>query len=149
MLAMHHDYRIFNPSRGYLCMNELDFGAPLKPAMLSVFESKVSPTTYRDIILEAKRFNGPEALEAKIVDKLGGWEQVLELVAERKLTEKAKSGVLSVMKEEMYRDTIAALAGWDDQTAKESNVQGPARDKAKAQREARVAQWKRDGKAKL
>lgn len=149
MLAMHHDYRIFNPKRGYLCMNELDFGAPLKPAMLSVFEAKVSPTIYRDIILEAKRFNGPDALEAKIVDKLGGWEQVVELIGEKNLTEKAKSGVLRVMKEEMYRNTIEALAGWDDQAAKEEKVQNPARDQAKAQREAKVAAWKKDGKAKL
>lgn len=149
MLAMHHDYRIFNPKRGYMCMNELDFGAPLKPAMLSVFESKVSPTTYRDIILEAKRFNGPDALEAKLVDKLGGWEQVVELIEERKLKEKAKSGVLTVMKEEMYRDTIGALAGWDDQVVKEEKVQGPSREKNKAQREVKVAAWKKDGKAKL
>lgn len=149
MLAMHHDYRIFNPKRGYLCMNELDFGAPLKPAMLSVFEAKVSPTIYRDIILEAKRFNGPDALEAKIVDKLGAWEQVVELIEERKLTEKAKSGVVRVMKEEMYRNTIEALAGWDDQAAKEEKVQNPARGQAKAQREAKVAAWKKDGKAKL
>ena len=149
MLAMHHDYRIFNPKRGYLCMNELDFGAPLKPAMLSVFEAKVSPTVYRDIILEAKRFNGPDALENKLVDKLGGWEQVVELIEERKLTEKAKSGVLRVMKEEMYRNTIEALAGWDDQTAKEEKIQNPQRDNDKAQREAKVAAWKKNGKAKL
>lgn len=149
MLAMHHDYRIFNPSRGYLCMNELDFGAPLKPAMLSVFESKVSPSVYRDIILEAKRFNGPSALENKLVDKLGGWEEVVELIEERKLTEKAKSGVLAVMKEEMYRDTIEALGGWDKQQEKEVKVQQPARDQIKAQRKAKVASWKKNGKAKL
>ena len=31
MLAMFHDYRVMNPHRGYLCLNELDFGAPLRP----------------------------------------------------------------------------------------------------------------------
>lgn len=31
MTAMYHDYRVFNPSRGFLCLNELEFGAPLKP----------------------------------------------------------------------------------------------------------------------
>lgn len=30
MLAMYHDYRVFNPARGFLCLNELDFGYPLK-----------------------------------------------------------------------------------------------------------------------
>ena len=83
------------------------------------------------------------------MDKLGGWEDVVELIEERKLTEKAKSGVIAVMKEEMYRDTIEALGGWDKQQEKEVKVQQPARDQIKAQREAKVASWKKNGKAKL
>ena len=36
MMAMAHDYRIMNPHKGFLCLNELDFGAGLK-ARLDVF----------------------------------------------------------------------------------------------------------------
>ncbi len=37
MLAMHHDYRVMNPERGFACLNELDFGAPLRPPMSAIF----------------------------------------------------------------------------------------------------------------
>src|SRR5271168_965770 len=81
MLAMFHDYRIVNPSRGFLCLNELEFGAPLKPAMSSIFRQKIPyPATYRSLVLEAKRFSGNEALEGGIVDGLGAIEEVLALV---------------------------------------------------------------------
>ena len=147
MLALHHDYRVFNPKRGYLCMNEVEFGAPLKPAMLAVFEAKVSPKHYRNIILEAHRYNGPQALEAELVDKLGGLEQALELIEERKLVDKPRSGVYGVLKEQMYRKTLHDLATWDAQNDQEAEAKDEA--SAKAKKEARVAAWKSGGKAKL
>src|SRR5213082_3290865 len=83
MLAMHHDYRIFNPSRGFLCLNELDFGVPLKPSMSSLFRQKLPyPSAYRSLVLEAKRFGGKDALEAGLVDGLGGMEEVMGLIKE-------------------------------------------------------------------
>lgn len=36
MLAMHHDYRVFAGDRGYMCINELEFGAPLLPPMSGI-----------------------------------------------------------------------------------------------------------------
>lgn len=56
MLAMHHDYRIMNPHRGYLCLNEVELGVPLAPPMSSIFRQKTSPQTYRTLVLEGKRF---------------------------------------------------------------------------------------------
>ncbi|KAK2877810.1 putative secondary metabolism biosynthetic enzyme [Arthroderma sp. PD_2] len=149
MLAMHHDYRVFNPSRGYLCLNELDFGAPLKPAMLGIFEAKVSPVTYRSLILEAKRFTAREALASELVDKLGAWEEVLQLVEERKLTMRAKSGAYGILKEEMYRSVIANLEGHEERVKKDAADEWKA-GKIKQQREQRVAAWEEtQGKARL
>ncbi|KAK4967027.1 hypothetical protein LTR66_011986 [Elasticomyces elasticus] len=56
MLAMMHDYRVMNPHRGYLCLNELELGVPLRPPMSSIFRQKVSPSTYRSMVLEARRY---------------------------------------------------------------------------------------------
>ncbi|KAK4985298.1 hypothetical protein LTR50_006049 [Elasticomyces elasticus] len=58
MLAMMHDYRVMNPHRGYLCLNELELGVPLRPPMSSIFRQKVSPSTYRSMVLEARRYKG-------------------------------------------------------------------------------------------
>lgn len=56
MLAMMHDYRIMNPHKGFLCLNELVLGVGLRPPMCSVFREKVKPATFRRMILEAVRF---------------------------------------------------------------------------------------------
>jgi len=110
MLAMHHDYRVMNPSRGFVCVNELDFGVPLKPAMSSIFRIKTSPATYRSLVLEAHRFDGKAALAAGIVDGLGGLDEALGLVAARKLTEKGKTGIYGLMKAEMYQESVNMLS---------------------------------------
>jgi hypothetical protein len=56
MVAMMHDYRIMNPHRGYLCLNELELGMGLRPPMCSIFREKVGAATFRRMILEAVRF---------------------------------------------------------------------------------------------
>lgn len=115
MLAMYHDYRFCNPSRGFYCLNELDLGVPLKPAMSSIFRQKLSAVTYRTMVLEAKRFSGKEALEVGIVDGLGGLEELVVFCEERKLAEKAKTGVYAILRMEMYRETLGyvSVEGYD------------------------------------
>lgn len=149
MLAMHHDYRVFNPARGFLCLNELDFGAPLKPAMLGIFEAKVAPKVYRSLILEAHRFNGPAALEAGLVDVLGGWDEVIGLVGERRLVERPRSGVYGVMKEEMYRAVIGNLERHAAREKRDAADHGN-KERIKTEKAKRVSAWEaKGGKAKL
>lgn len=111
MTAMMHDYRIMNPHRGFLCINELEFGAPLPAPMASIFRQKVpSPNTYRAMVLESKRFNALEALKEGIVDGLGGLDEVLSFCGEYKLVGKANTGVYGRLKQEMWRETVGYLA---------------------------------------
>jgi Delta3-Delta2-enoyl-CoA isomerase len=149
MTAMYHDYRVFNPSRGFLCLNELDMGAPLKPAMSSIFREKVSPQTYRSLVLLAQRFPGPQALEAGIVDRLGAWPEVLALVEEYKLADKPKSGVYAYLRREMYRESMLYLETSDAGEARDAKTyEEEAQREEKAKK--RVAEWKQNGgKAKL
>lgn len=98
-----------NTNRGFACINELDFGVPLKPAMSAIFRLKLPPSSYRTLVLEAHRFNGTAALQAGIVDALGGLDETLTFVASRKLTEKAKTGIYGLMKAEMYRESVHLL----------------------------------------
>ncbi|ESZ95657.1 hypothetical protein SBOR_3958 [Sclerotinia borealis F-4128] len=146
MTAMYTDYRIFNLSRGYLCLNELEFGAPLKPPMSSIFRQKLSsPATYRSLVLEAKRFNGEAALKEGLVDILGGWEDVLKLVDERKLLEKGKSGVYGVLKAEMWRESLGYLEGHTENEERDGvNMDKEVERKEQAQK--RVAEWEKQAK---
>ena len=153
MTAMMHDYRIMNPHRGYLCLNELDFGAYLKPPMASIFRQKLPrPDTYRTIVLESKRFNALEALKEGIVDGLGGWDETKSLVEEVALTKRADSGVYGILKAEMWRETVALLdageAGEQEDQALRAGCDLKRRERARA----RVEQWERTcktGQAKL
>jgi len=149
MLAMHHDYRIFNPSRGFLCLNELDFGASMKPPMVSIFREKIpNPAVVRSLIIEAKRFNASDALEGGIVDGLGGLKETLEFIAQRKLTEKGKSGAYSPLKSELYRESIDFLENHERETKKgEKHLENEERRKKEGLE--LVKRWKIKSNAKL
>lgn len=149
MLAMHHDYRVMNPTRGFACVNELDFGVPLKPGMSAVFRLKLrDPAVYRAVVLEARRFAGPDALAAGLVDATGGLDAALALVTDRALATRARSGIYGAMKAEMYRESVGLLTeeGWalEEQREREARAREEARRAAGGKR---VREWK--GKAKL
>lgn len=144
MLAMHHDYRVMSPSKGYACVNELDFGVPLKPAMSGIFRAKLPPATYRSLVLEARRFSGPEALEAGIADALGGLGDAVlgELVGKRKLTDKARTGIYGAMKAEMYRENVGLLEGHEREEARVAAMSKKENERQEAGRR-QVEEWKK------
>lgn len=150
MLAMHHDYRVMNASRGFACLNELEFGAPLKPPMSAIFRVKVpDPRTYREMVLEARRFGGKEAVDKGIVDRAGGWDDVVALVEERKLVERGRTGVYGLLKMEMYRECLDLLENHHREDVKDQGwFDGEQARKEMGKRE--VESWaKVMGKAKL
>ncbi|KAJ5591991.1 uncharacterized protein N7459_002360 [Penicillium hispanicum] len=109
MLAMYHDYRVQNAEKGFLCVNELEFGVPLQTPMMAIFREKLPPTTFRNVILEARRFGGKDALQAGIVDAVGGLDETIALIQDRKLLNKAATGIYGTMKEEMYSRVLNSL----------------------------------------
>lgn len=141
MLAMHHDYRVMNPTKGFACVNELEFGVPLKPAMSSIFRLKLPAATYRALVLEAHRFGGEEAVRAGVADRVGGLEEVLSLVEERKLTGKGKTGIYGLLKAEMYRESVALLSeeGWREGEEKE-RAMAEAEERRREEGERRVGE---------
>ena len=148
MTAMMHDYRFMNPHKGYLCLNELDFGATLSPPMASIFRQKVpNPHTFRTMILESKRFKPLEALKEGIVDGLGGVEEALAFIGESKLADRGKSGVYGKLKREMWAETVENL---DDIYASErKEKERYEKDKLRsAEEQRRVEEWS-VGKPKL
>lgn len=152
MTAMMHDYRIMNPHRGFLCINELEFGAPLPAPMASIFRQKVpSPNTYRTMVLESKRFNALEALREGVVDSLGGIDEVLGFSKEFKLVGKANTGVYGRLKQEMWRETVDFLAAAE--VDEKRMAQYVKDEKAReAQERQRVEEWetqRKSGKPKL
>ncbi|KAJ5528362.1 hypothetical protein N7513_012521 [Penicillium frequentans] len=148
MLAMYHDYRIQNPDKGFLCVNELEFGVPLQTPMMSIFREKLTPTTFRNVVLEAHRFGGRDSLKAGIVDGVGSLNDVLDLIHDRKLINKAATGIYGTMKEEMYSrvlngldDHVGNLAWRDKVEQKKDDVQKRGLHD--------IQEWEKNSKAKL
>ncbi len=112
MLAMSHDYRLAPTPRGFFCLPELTYGLPLTPAMASIFRHKLSPTALRDLTLEAGQLSGPQIVDMGVADALAAnQDEAWAFIAQRKLAEKAKSGVYGTIKGEVYKELIKELRG--------------------------------------
>lgn len=152
MVAMMHDYRVMNPHKGYLCLNELELGMPLRPPMLSVFRMKLSAATLRKLLLEAYRFKALDALKEGLVDHLGGLDETLAYVEDLQLVKKAQPGgsgksVYGEIKREMWRETVDLLEGWAEGHVRDSKTADRARGEKRSSL-ANVEAWERT-KAKL
>ena len=148
MLAMYHDYRIQNPDKGFLCVNELEFGVPLQTPMMSIFREKLAPTTFRKVVLEAHRFGGPDSLKAGIVDAVGGLDEVVGLIHERKLLNKAATGIYGTMKEEMYARVLNGLDDHNGNLAWRENVEN-RNEQLRGEGLKEVEKWETSCKSKL
>jgi len=151
LTAMMHDYRIMNPHKGFLCMNELDFGVPLTPPMSSIFRQKLRADAYRTLVLEAKRFNALDALKDGLVDGLGGIEEALSFINESKLQTKAQSGVYGSLKEEMWKETLGYLNRGEAQEQADVRARSEVLEARSSLAVQAVEAWsnQHNGKAKL
>lgn len=147
-----HDYRLMNPHRGFLCLNEIDFGAPLKSPMASIFRQKVpNPNTFRTMILESKRYGALEGLKEGLVDGLGDMEEVVVFVKEMGLLDRGKTGVYGRLKQEMWGETVKLL-----DTVEEGERRGEREmeeySRRQEEEQMRVEDWERQnlgGSSKL
>lgn len=94
------------------------------------------------MVLEAKRFSGKEALEGGIVDILGGMDECLALAKERKLNEKAKTGVYGALKAEMFRETMQYVSpeGYEREEQRTKDT-WESDDQRREEGKHRVAEW--------
>ncbi|KAI9686505.1 MAG: hypothetical protein M1822_003516 [Bathelium mastoideum] len=147
MLALMHDYRCMNPHRGYLCLNELELGVPLRPAMMAVFRQKLGAATLRTLVLEARRYKALEALREGLVDSLGGLEECLVWIEELGLKRKA-GGVYGLLRREMWRETVERLGNFDVEV-REEEERNEREQKEQEERQKRVRAWETGKLSKL
>lgn len=144
MTAMMHDYRIMNPHKGFLCLNELDFGAPLTSPMASIFRVKLpAMSTLRHMVLESRRYPALEALKEGIIDGIGGPEETLAFIEEMKLVQKGQSKSYGRIKEELYREVVEDLKV-SDGMAKMEAPKDLERSRRELDARQRVGRWEND-----
>lgn len=111
MLALACDARVMRKDRGFFCLPEADINIPFTPGMSALIRAKLDVPAAREAMLTARRYGGPEALAARIVDSTEAEKRVLPTAVERAQTLAGKGRfVVSAIKREMYADAVEALA---------------------------------------
>lgn len=70
MIALCHDIRIMREDRGYLCANEMEIGMTIPEPELALFRHKMPADAFFQTVLLARRWAGPDAQHAGIVQGL-------------------------------------------------------------------------------
>ena|ERR1700753_2624902 len=145
-LTLAHDYSIQNPSRGYICLPEVDLGIVIPSSIAIMIKTKLpSPQLYRDAVFEGRRYGGPESLKAGIVDAIGGLDETLKLIDERKLISKATSVALAGLKEDLWRDVLYAFKNQRENVEWRNSIELERTD-FQRNTEKRVAEWEKKPK---
>jgi enoyl-CoA hydratase/carnithine racemase len=112
MISCGFDYRVMREDRGYWCMNEAEIGLALDEQLFSILTARLPRPTAIVAATTAKRFTGPEALAAGIVEAITSDDHVLRHaldVAEAHAN--LARGTLAQHKVLAHGDE-AALLGW-------------------------------------
>lgn len=146
-IAMACDYRIQNPSKGFICLPEVDLGIPIPTSIAAMLKAKLpSLRVYRDLAIEGRRVSGPDALKMEIVDGLGGLEECVKFIGERKLAVKNKGGAVGALKEDLYREVLFMFAEEGKNVAWRTSME-EKREKRLEKLSQEVSEWEK--KAKL
>ena len=110
MTAMCHDLRIMRKDRGFVCANEMQLGMLIPPPELALFRHKLPANTFFETVQLARRWTGPAALAAGVVQQTASAEKLLD-VARAKAEELAPLGanrkVFKAQKESLYGEKAA------------------------------------------
>lgn len=110
MCALCHDVRFQRADRGYMCANEVEIGMVIPNPELALFRHKIPMNAFFETVQLARRWNGPDALQAGIVQEIQPIESLKESAVTR-AAELARLGanrkVYGRMKEALYGENAA------------------------------------------
>jgi Delta3-Delta2-enoyl-CoA isomerase len=112
LLATAHDFTVMRADRGYWCMPEADLGLPLTHEYLSVLTARLPRRTVHEAVVTGRRYGGPDAQAAGIIDRVAAEDEVLAQAIELAAGMAAQnSAVIAEHKRLLYGATISALRG--------------------------------------
>ena len=110
MLMLACDGAVMREDRGYFCLPEVDINIPFTPGMSALIRAKLSTRTAREAMLTGRRYGGPEAAEAGIVDEVAAEGDVLDRAVARAEPLAGKDrNVVAAIKAEMYGEAVEKL----------------------------------------
>jgi enoyl-CoA hydratase/carnithine racemase len=110
MFALVHDYRVMRIDRGYFCLPEVDIAMPFTPGLAAVVMSKTTPRTAVDAMTTGRRFPGPDAQSAGLVDSVASVDELTSTAAHLVCDLAGKDRTtLGAIKSTMFAHVVAAL----------------------------------------
>src|SRR3954452_8644522 len=83
MLSVAHDIKVMRADRGYWCLPEVALGLPFPPGMNAVLTAKRPRRTAQEAMTTGRRYTGPEAEAAGILDGTAEQDAVVSTAVER------------------------------------------------------------------
>jgi enoyl-CoA hydratase/carnithine racemase len=83
MSALCHDVRFMRADRGFVCANEMQLGMRIPNPELALFRHKLPMHVYFETVQLARRWAGPDALQAGIVQAITPLEELREAAISR------------------------------------------------------------------
>lgn len=118
MSALCHDVRFMRADRGFICANEMELGITIPTPELALFRHKLPINVFFETVQLARRWTGPTALAAGIVQEITDLESLHERALQR-ATELAPLGA----DRELYGSQKERLYG---KNAVINDLDGPA-----------------------
>ncbi|WP_205697455.1 enoyl-CoA hydratase-related protein [Conexibacter sp. SYSU D00693] len=110
MLALAHDLRVMREDRGWFCLPEADINIPFSRGMTALIQAKLDPAAQAEAMLTARRYTGPEALGAGIVEATAAEAEVRSTAIARAAALAGKDGLTqATIKRRMYATALALL----------------------------------------
>jgi enoyl-CoA hydratase/carnithine racemase len=83
MAALCHDVRVMRSDRGFICANEIQLGIRIPKPELALFRHKLPMNAFFETVQFGRRWTGPEALQAGIVQQTTSLEDLRETAMRR------------------------------------------------------------------
>jgi enoyl-CoA hydratase/carnithine racemase len=110
MFALAHDARIMRDDRGFLCFPEVDIKMSFSPGMNALLTAKLAPQTAHLSMALGRRYTGPTAMAAGIVDATSGEAELLDTAVVWAAEYVGKDPTsLAAIKRMLYADTLELL----------------------------------------
>jgi Delta3-Delta2-enoyl-CoA isomerase len=83
MAALCHDVRIMREDRGFVCANEMQLGMAIPRPELALFRHKIPMNAFHETVQLARRWTGPDAKAAGIVQQVASAENLVNVAMQR------------------------------------------------------------------
>ncbi len=106
MMALCHDVRVMREDRGFACANEMQLGMAIPQPELMLFRHKIPMSAFHETVQLARRWTGPDAKAAGIVQQVASAENLLSVAIQRATVSRRSAPIARCSATRRKRSTV-------------------------------------------